>query len=590
MALNWSKIFQNWTWHNGSAVKDTPLNATNLNKINDAIDTLDDRMVSVGTAINNIHTELDEKVTLNGDDEGFIRLNDGSTGASTKLYPGGLLTKDFDMEEPDPIDFEMSSTGKMTIEGGGGVELEASGGNMSFIATLINFFTNSLNIFKAGENKGYIGLNLSSFGSSIVLKKQDPSDTMTPVSISANALSQYYGTAQTPYIIQMGEWGSNSSKTQISSAGIITAQRISADELYANNVNVYNALNGKVDKNGTDRLMTADEGTKLAGIAAGAQVNVLEGVVVDSIVQPISGKKAFIDLSGKTNLRVIAFPFHDPVEGEPQMGFYKGAYVTYNGKLYEFTQEHTGAWNPSHVREIDVDEMYVRAGNGGYNNGNRATCEGYDTKASGNYSHAEGRETQAVGECTHAEGRGTIANSIYQHVEGKYNVADNESKYIHIIGNGIDANNRNNAFAIDWEGNAEVSGRVSTRGVTTEDDIECGGILNVSGADYAERFETLEDCPIGRFVTLKGEKIKLAQNGDFILGVTSDNPAIIGDKDNIGIPVGVIGKLVVEDDGTAQVDGFVVCGKDGIATAGTGYDCYRVMSRIDENHIRIWVK
>jgi hypothetical protein len=40
---------------------------------------------------------------------------------------------------------------------------------------------------------------------------------------------------------------------------------------------VYNALavlkQGKVDKNGTDRLMTVDEATKLAGIAAGAQVN-----------------------------------------------------------------------------------------------------------------------------------------------------------------------------------------------------------------------------------------------------------------------------------------------------------------------------
>lgn len=210
----------------------------------------------------------------------------------------------------------------------------------------------------------------------------------------------------------------------------------------------------KVDKNGTDRLMTAAEGTKLAGIAAGAQVNVLEGVVVDSVAQPISGKKAFIDLSGKTDLSVIAYTFNS------EMGYFKGAYVTYNGKLYEFIQEHTGAWNPSHVREIRASGQYVRTGNGGYNNGDRATCEGYMTKASGNYSHAEGRETQAVGDCTHAEGIGTIANSIYQHVEGKYNVADNESKYIHIIGNGIDANNRNNAFAIDWEGNVEASGEI----------------------------------------------------------------------------------------------------------------------------------
>lgn len=36
----------------------------------------------------------------------------------------------------------------------------------------------------------------------------------------------------------------------------------------------HQSLDGKVDKNGTDRLMTADEGSKLAGIAAGAKVNV----------------------------------------------------------------------------------------------------------------------------------------------------------------------------------------------------------------------------------------------------------------------------------------------------------------------------
>lgn len=180
----------------------------------------------------------------------------------------------------------------------------------------------------------------------------------------------------------------------------------------------------------------------------------LEGVQVNGTDLPISGKKVNVDISGKTDLSVIAYTFNS------EMGYFKGAYVTYNGKLYEFIQEHTGAWNPSHVREIRASGQYVRTGNGGYNNGDRATCEGYMTKASGNYSHAEGRETQAVGECTHAEGRETIANGIYQHVEGKYNVADNESKYIHIIGNGIDDNNRSNALTLDWDGNLAVSGDV----------------------------------------------------------------------------------------------------------------------------------
>lgn len=44
-------------------------------------------------------------------------------------------------------------------------------------------------------------------------------------------------------------------------------------------------LAGKVDKNGTDSLMTAAEHTKLAGIAAGAQVNAVNGIKVNGTLQ-----------------------------------------------------------------------------------------------------------------------------------------------------------------------------------------------------------------------------------------------------------------------------------------------------------------
>ena len=45
-----------------------------------------------------------------------------------------------------------------------------------------------------------------------------------------------------------------------------------------------------VKKNGTDRLMTADEGTKLAGIAEGAQVNVIESIKVNGVAQTPTAK------------------------------------------------------------------------------------------------------------------------------------------------------------------------------------------------------------------------------------------------------------------------------------------------------------
>jgi len=115
------------------------------------------------------------------------------------------------------------------------------------------------------------------------------------------------------------------------------------------------------------------------------------------------------------------------------------------------------------------------------------------------------------------------------------------------------------------------------------------GIITVNGSDYAEMFESIEDCPEGRFVTLDGEKIRLAQPGDdYILGVTSENPAIIGDKDNPGTPVGLVGKLWVESDGSCKVNGFAISGANGIATDG-GSTGYRVMA-VDGNRCKILVK
>lgn len=50
------------------------------------------------------------------------------------------------------------------------------------------------------------------------------------------------------------------------------------------------AINKYVEKNGTDRLITEAEGTKLAGIAEGAQVNVIESIKVNNVAQTATGK------------------------------------------------------------------------------------------------------------------------------------------------------------------------------------------------------------------------------------------------------------------------------------------------------------
>lgn len=106
--------------------------------------------------------------------------------------------------------------------------------------------------------------------------------------------------------------------------------------------------------------------------------------------------------------------------------------------------------------------------------GDSSHAEGIKTKASGLWSHAEGVETRAAGSCSHAEGTGSLAKGQgshaegynteaagrYQHVQGRHNVIDEANKFADIVGNGTDALNKSNAYALDWDGNVYLKGGV----------------------------------------------------------------------------------------------------------------------------------
>lgn len=113
-------------------------------------------------------------------------------------------------------------------------------------------------------------------------------------------------------------------------------------------------------------------------------------------------------------------------------------------------------------------------GEGALATGNYTHAEGYQTQAVGVGSHAEGGSTYAQGEYSHAEGYEVIANGNYEHAQGKYNViqsGDNINRYADVVGNGTDANDRSNAYTLDWEGNAWFAGDIKTGG-TSYDDAE----------------------------------------------------------------------------------------------------------------------
>lgn len=292
----------------------------------------------------------------------------------------------------------------------------------------------------------------------------------------------------------------------------------------------------------------------------------------------------------------------------------------------------------------DNDYSHVE-GNDSTASGRTSHAEGNSTIASGNYSHAEGEGTTASGYCSHAAGDHTIANN-YQTVIGAYNssIAGPSSTYdsagsLFIVGNGT-ASTRANAFRVSKDGHCYGRSAFVASGADYAEYFEW---IDGNPKNKDRR---------GLFVALDGDKIRIANaNDDYILGVVSANPAVCGDvqsegwkdvylKDVFGnrliqavnIPeanyeetgkvtqahnekrfvinpdydptkeyvsrenrkewaaIGLIGKLVVIDDGTCQCNGYCQVTDYGTATASKEKTAFRVLKRIDGSHIKIFVK
>ena len=203
------------------------------------------------------------------------------------------------------------------------------------------------------------------------------------------------------------------------------------------------------------------------------------------------------------------------------------------------------------------------------------------------------------------------------------------------IGNGTDEDARTNVFR------ASASGRCYGS--------QAFGSSGADYAEYFEWLDGNPDNEDrrGKFVTLDGEYIRVATSeDDYILGVISATPSIVGDvhseawkdmykrdvfgeriTETVTVPetvdkktkktipehtetrwilnpeydsskgylsrderqewaaVGLMGKLIVTDDGSCQVNGYCSVSSNGTATASDSG--YRVMKRIDDTHIKI---
>lgn len=87
-----------------------------------------------------------------------------------------------------------------------------------------------------------------------------------------------------------GEYSTLSGDVQKNTTAIATLNGDGAGSVDKKVTDAIAAINKYVEKNGTDRLITEAEGTKLAGIAEGAQVNVIESIKINNVAQTATGK------------------------------------------------------------------------------------------------------------------------------------------------------------------------------------------------------------------------------------------------------------------------------------------------------------
>lgn len=438
MAFNWSKIFTNWPWHNKDTARDTPLSAQNLQKLNDAIDTIDGRVVSAGSSIDTLDTRVGSSYSSQLSlDSRVTTLEQGGGGDMSQYVKKGVA----------------GNTGNTTISATGTLSL--LGSNSSASGNGVYLSTDSGKVSAVGRD----GVSIISDGGDVFVN-------------SLTGEVNMYATAS--------------------------------------NVSV-NAPNSNIYENAKEIILNAKTST-LNDPAASVIINSasgLEGILLEEKVTlaTLADDEALITFDGRYG---------------SSGNVYREGRIEVHGWSAEDDHSTTEIYQDSATEKLVV-------------NGNVEITDSLEVE-------------EIIGSSTGTDLDIGVLDSV--NIGKRYN---------------------------------------SSTSSNTGGNLTVEGIITVNGSDYAERFETIEDCPVGRFVTLDGEKIRLAQpDDDYILGVTSEAPAIIGDKDNPGTPVGLVGKLWVESDGTCKVNGFAVSGANGIATDG-GSTGYRVMA-VEGNRVKVLVK
>ena len=330
-----------------------------------------------------------------------------------------------------------------------------------------------------------------------------------------------------------------------------------------------------------------------------------------------------------------------------------GDYVLYGGSLYRFTAAHAaGAWIGTDATQVQLAEETIFVQGGGTNgsavmrdwgnnpciaSGDRSFAGGVTSIASGdgafaygqktngisttaagsgslaigkgvtangNASQAFGQETVAKAAASTALGNFTISSGLAATVIGQANVEDTEDvsghgngakKHIFIIGNGLNASNRSNALAVDWDGNEELAGNLTlNKGATNEFTIN-GDVIKAS-IPHDTASGSIASFPDGAAMPVIDCSVAVAPNQD-LHGY--DNPWPAGGGKNLLPTITSVTTLngvtwtpnadgTIKVNGTASANSVIDLGRNVLTLpAGTYTTNQSVANQFDVNVFRL---
>lgn len=276
------------------------------------------------------------------------------------------------------------------------------------------------------------------------------------------------------------------------------------------------------------------------------------------------GENSFVGNNDNTASGTSSTAFGGKTKSTGGWSFSEGWNNTSSG-----TASHSEGWDSTASKDCAHAE-----GKHNTASGFAAHAEGWDSTASNDCAHAEGKSNTASGYAAHAEGEVSVASGTYSHAEGHFSTASGESShsegnnctakgiYSHAGGNGatgggyasfsqgwctstsadttiaLGRHNKNTSGNLLELGYGSDSVKKNVFSITSSGYVKATGTYTASTtADYAEYFEWLDGNPngedrVGYFVTLEGNKIRLATKDDtYILGVVSGEPFVLGNGD-----------------------------------------------------------